>query len=264
MLTIIGCGNANRRDDAVGVTVARRVRERLERHPVPGVQALDCGTAGMEVMFAAKGSDAVILVDAAVTGSEPGAVFEVPSEELERVREPSLNLHDLRWDDALGMGRKIYGDDFPSKVSVFLIEAADTGFGLELSPPVEEAAETVYRTVLDRIAAHAVDRHDTRATWDLQVDRGWVQIPGDVYASLFDGREGVVPFALEDELCFMPVEQITGGLLVKIRNARGDRAIDAGEFLRNQGWDDWGTYPCVARWENSLGALALRRVESNA
>lgn len=262
MLTIIGCGNANRQDDAVGVHVARRIRERLARHPVPGVQALDCGTGGMEVMFAAKGSDAVILVDASASGSEPGAVFEVPGEELEREREPSLNLHDLRWDDALAMGRKVYGHDFPSKVSVFLVEAARTGLGLELSPEVEQAAEVVYQRLLERIAAHAVERHAPEDRWDLTIDRGWIQVPSAVYDRLFEGREGVVPFVLEQEVCIMPVEQVAGGLLVKLRNPRGDRAIDAGEFLRANGWDDWGSYPVVARWESTLGALALAREES--
>lgn len=257
MLTIIGCGNANRRDDAIGVHVARRLRERLDRHPVPGVQAFDCGTAGMEVMFAAKGSDAVILIDASRSGSEPGAVFEVPGSELARERDPSLNLHDFRWDDALAAGRKIYGDDFPSKVTVFLIEAEDVGFGLEVSDPVKAAGDAVFEKVLRHVANHAVARHDTETRWDVVIDKGWVQIPAALYDKLFDGREGVVPFALEEALCFMPVQQVAGGLLVKIRNARGDRAIDAAEFLRGQGWDDWGRYTCSARWETSLGALAL-------
>ena len=259
MLTIIGCGNANCRDDAIGVRVARRLRDRLERHPVPGVRAIDCGTAGMEVMFATKDSDAVILIDAAVSGSEAGAVFEVPGSELVRDREPSLNLHDFRWDDALFAGQKICGADFADKVKVFLIEAQDTGFGLELSEPVEKAGDTVYERVLACIAEHAVARHSPEERWEIQISRGWVQIPVALYEQLFSGRQGVVPFELEGALCFMPVEQVAGGLLVKIRSVAGDRAIDASEFLRANGWDDAGRYTCTARWERTLGALALER-----
>lgn len=262
MLTIIGCGNANRRDDAVGVVIAQRLQERLRRHPVPGIQAIDCGTAGMEVMFAARDSDAVLLVDACRTGAEPGAVFEVPAAELVRERPPDLNLHSFRWDDALVAGERIYGAEFPRRVTVFLIEAEDTGFGFDLSAPVAAAADTVFSRLLDQIAAHAVARHAPTERWSVSIRDGWVQIPAAVYAEVFEDREGVVPFMLEDELCLMPVHQVAGGLLVKLKNPRGDRVIDAAEFLRASGWADQGTYPCAARWERSLGALALAREEN--
>lgn len=261
MLTIIGCGNANRRDDAAGVHVARRLRERLDRHPVPGVRALDCGTGGIDVMFAARGSDAVILIDASVSGSEPGAVFEVPGSELANDHAPSLNLHDFRWDHALAAGQKIYGEDFPDSVTVFLIEASDTGLGLEVSPPVEKAIDTVFDRVLERIANHAVARHAAVEAWDISIRRGSIQVPRTLYDAVFDRREGVVPFVLDGALCLMPVEQVNGGLLVKIRNAKGDRVIDAAEFLRNQGWSDWDDMVCTATWESTLGALSLTRQE---
>lgn len=261
MLTIIGCGNANRRDDAVGVHVARRLRERLDKHPVPGVRALDCGTAGFEVMFAAKDSDAVILVDASVSGSEPGAVFEVPGAELVRAGAPAPNLHAFRWDDALHVGSQLYGASFPSVVTVFLVEAADTGLGTELSEPVQRAAEVVFHRLLERMAAHAVARLPAEVRWEVPIKAGRVQLSAELYDRLFEGREGVVPFVLDDAVCLMPVQQVTGGLLVKIRTPRGDRAVDAAEFLRAQGWDDLGTYVCAGRWEPTLGALALTRTE---
>ena len=83
MLTIIGCGNFNRSDDGVGVIIAQRLQQYLSTHPLPNVQVYDCGTAGMEVMFQARGTQRLIIVDASATGSEPGAVFKVPSSELE-------------------------------------------------------------------------------------------------------------------------------------------------------------------------------------
>lgn len=264
MLTVIGCGNANRRDDAIGVRVVQRLRDRLARHPVPGVQAFDCGTAGMEVMFATAESTSVILVDASSTGSEPGTMFEVPGTELARRREPSLSLHDFRWDDALGAGCKIYGDDFADKVTVFLIEAADTGFGLEVSDAVTAAGDRVYERILEAIAAHAVARHADLSEWTVVVDRGWLQVPVDLYQRVFDDREGVVPFALDEALCFMPVRQVEGGLLAKVKNACGDRSIDASEFLRANGWDDWGRYECRASWESSLGALSIVRQDARS
>ena len=87
------------------------------------MQLLDAGTDGMAVMFAARGCRSLIVVDACRSGSEPGAIFEVPGAELEQRYQPTLNLHDFRWDHALHAGRAIFGEEFPDDVVVLLIEA---------------------------------------------------------------------------------------------------------------------------------------------
>ncbi|WP_017315127.1 hydrogenase maturation protease [Mastigocladopsis repens] len=147
MFTIIGCGNLNRSDDAVGVIIAQRLQQYLAQHPHPHVRVYDCGTAGMEVMFQARGSKKLIIIDASSTGSEPGAVFKVPGKELEALPEPSYNLHDFRWDNALAAGRKIFKEDFPQEVTVYLIEADNLGFGLELSSRVQHSADLVLEEI---------------------------------------------------------------------------------------------------------------------
>ncbi|AUS99012.1 hydrogenase maturation protease [Nostoc sp. CENA543] len=147
MLTIIGCGNLNRSDDAVGVIIAQRLQKYLAENPHPNVQIYDCGTAGMEVMFQARGSKKLVIIDASSTGSEPGAVFLVPGEELATLPEPSYNLHDFRWDHAIAAGKKIFPDDFPQDVIVYLIEAVSLDFGLDLSPVVQNAADLVFEKI---------------------------------------------------------------------------------------------------------------------
>lgn len=158
MLTIIGCGNLNRGDDAVGVIVARRLMEYVERVGVGGVAVFDAGTGGMDVMFQARGAARLILIDANRSGSEPGAIFEVPGSELARDYQPVFSLHDFRWDHALYAGRRIFGASFPAEVTVFLIEAAQLGLGCGLSAAVEAAAERVVaslESIVDRHAACA-------------------------------------------------------------------------------------------------------------
>ena len=144
MLTIIGCGNLNRSDDAVGVIIAQRLQQLLVERPHPQIKIHDCGTAGMEVMFQARGSKQLILIDASSTGSEPGAVFKVPGSELEILPEPSYNLHDFRWHNALAAGRKIFRNNFPEQVTVYLIEAVNLSFGWELSSAVQNSADLVF------------------------------------------------------------------------------------------------------------------------
>ncbi|WP_413199801.1 hydrogenase maturation protease [Nostoc piscinale] len=148
MLTIIGCGNLNRCDDAVGVIIAQRLQQYLAENPHSYVRVYDCGTAGMEVMFQARGSKKLVIIDASSTNSEAGAIFKVPGKELEALPEPSYNLHDFRWDNALAAGRKIFQDEFPEDVTVYLIEAANLGLGLELSPVVKSSADRVFEEVV--------------------------------------------------------------------------------------------------------------------
>ena len=151
MLTIIGCGNTNRSDDAAGVTVAQRLIASLEEQPIADVRVFDAGTSGMDTMFQARGSTALIIIDANISDSEPGSIFEVPGEELESLYELSYSLHDFRWDHALHAGRRIFKEDYPDDVTVFLIEVASTDLGIGLSEPVQKAVDKVTATIWARI-----------------------------------------------------------------------------------------------------------------
>jgi hydrogenase maturation protease len=141
-VAVIGCGNVTRSDDGVGPQVVRALRDR-GLGADPRVRLLDAGTDGMAVMFAARGCRALIVVDAARSGSPPGAVFEVPGAELENDAAPALSAHEFRWDHALYAGRRMYGERFPSDVTVLLVEAQSTAFGTELSASVMAAVDTV-------------------------------------------------------------------------------------------------------------------------
>lgn len=158
MLTIIGCGNLNRSDDGVGVLVAQRLQQYIQEHPVPDVRVFDCGTAGIDVMFQARGSNELIIIDASQTGSEPGAIYEVPGSELAQLPNPSYNLHDFRWDHAIAAGRQIFRDTFPTKVTVYLIEAACLDFGWELSEAVAIAADKVFDLITAQFTLAVAER----------------------------------------------------------------------------------------------------------
>jgi hydrogenase maturation protease len=153
MIAVIGCGNPNRSDDGVGPAVLRLLAGRALARDAQ-VRLLDAGTDGLAVMFAARGCRSLIVVDACRSGSDPGAVFEVPGTELAAPSPPSFTTHEFRWDHALHAGRQVLRDDFPDDVTVLLVEAADIGLGLALSPEVAAAADRV----ADRIEALVGDR----------------------------------------------------------------------------------------------------------
>jgi hydrogenase maturation protease len=151
MIAIVGCGNLNRSDDGVGSEVLRLLAARGVADWAPEARLFDAGTDGMSVMFAARGCRCLVVVDACRSGSEPGAVFEVPGTELAQRHVPSLNLHDFRWDHALFAGRQIFRDDFPGDVTVFLIEAENLELGTALSDAVAAAATKVADRIEDML-----------------------------------------------------------------------------------------------------------------
>lgn len=154
MLTIIGCGNSNRTDDGVGVFVAQKLIEFLKAQSKQNVKVFDAGTGGIDVMFQARGSSRLIIIDASQTGSEAGTIYQVPGEELKREREVSYSLHDFRWDDALFAGRKIFKENFPKDVTVYLIEAESLDLGLEMNQSVIVSAEKVIEKIKKIIAEY--------------------------------------------------------------------------------------------------------------
>ena len=158
MIVVIGCGNPNRSDDGVGPEVVHALQGRGIASD--DVRLLDAGTDGMAVIFAARGCRTLLIIDACRSGSEAGAIFEVPGAELEQQYQPSLNLHDFRWDHALHAGRMLLRDDFPTDVTVLLVEAESIDSGVGLSPAVSAAASKV----VDRVEALILARKPVAQT----------------------------------------------------------------------------------------------------
>jgi hydrogenase maturation protease len=148
---IVGCGNILRGDDAVGPVLVRRL---WELGLPEGVRCADGGTGGMDVAFQMRSVPHVILVDACSSGSEPGAMFRLPGHEVEHLPPvQGINLHAFRWDHALAFARWLLKEEYPAKVTVYLIEAQQFGVGDALSPRVAESMEALCHLLLRDLGA---------------------------------------------------------------------------------------------------------------
>lgn len=267
---VIGCGNLNRSDDGIGVIVAQRLKQWLSDTPCEGVAVFDAGTGGMDVMFQARGATSLILVDACVSGSQPGSIFKLPGEEVTKRPDPGYSLHDFRWDHALYAGQKIFGDAFPCDVTVYLVEAANVSLGFELSPAVAEAADRVVASIRDQIRGSTnrsrSEFSDTQADDTqlmvsqgpsrIEIRRGNVYVEASVYATYFRGLESIILLRQDEKLLLLPVRHAAaGGLLLKVRNPHGDRVVHAQEFLRDQGVDERQEWTLPVQWDRRSAAL---------
>lgn len=154
---IIGVGNPIRRDDCVGLQVARELRHRLEVNPDVSTAELHCG--GIRLMEAMVGYDRAFVIDAMVSGQPAGTVRVLEPAEWSHTRTTN-STHDAELSLALEFGRAA-GLPLPTDVRIWAIEAADVeSLGEHLTPAVESAAAGVVSQMLQSLGL------DDSASWE--------------------------------------------------------------------------------------------------
>ena len=94
------------------------------------------GTAAFEILFQLKGKDRIILVDAVINTGEPvGTLFKLPASAIEGhiQDDPLVFLHSLKWDQALSYAKKIFPDEMPAEIDVYLVAINETRFNTEMT-----------------------------------------------------------------------------------------------------------------------------------
>lgn len=134
-MRIIGCGNADRGDDAAGILVARRLRE-------VGLDSIEHAGDGFALLELWHGSENVVLVDAVLSGAAPGtvSVWDPTSEPL-KAQDCSCSTHGFGPAEAIEIGRAL--GRLPQRIRVYGIEAAQFEPGSTAGPEVLEAVQRV-------------------------------------------------------------------------------------------------------------------------
>ena len=249
---IIGCGNVLCGDDAIGPVLIRRMWER--GLPV-NVRCADGGTGGMDVAFQMRGVPHVILVDACQSGSEPGAIFELPGEEVEQLPPlTGINLHAFRWDHALAFGRWLLKEDYPKKVTVFLIEGEQFQVGDSLSPKVDQAIDLLAERLFGVLNVEQASLTENQATIEFTAD-GYMRLSKEDSERFFP-EDTLVALRRDGQLYLLPTRgAAAGGLMLKRRNARGDRSLLVSELFQFQ--VPVGAF--TATWDKQIAGLRIEQ-----
>lgn len=243
---IVGCGNLLRADDGVGPVLIRHL---WERGLPDGAQLVDGGTAGMDVAFRMRGAEQVVVIDASRTGASPGTIYRVPGPELADLPPlGGVHTHSFRWDNALAFAHWLLKDEYPADVTVFLIEAGGFEPGGDLTPPVEKAMTEVIELIEKDFLAKLRAGDQVEFTGE-----GYVRLDVALAERTFPG-DAAVALCREGELWLVPLRGTdNGGLLLKRRNAAGDRSLLVREVLGDQ--VPVGARPAV--WDPGQGALRI-------
>jgi hydrogenase maturation protease len=142
---VIGVGNALRHDDAAGLEVARRLRERAGAE---GVEVREEAGEAVALLDLWEGAEAVVLVDAVRSGAAPGTIHRVEATSKPipaRLRGPA-STHVLGIYEAIELARAL--DRLPGRVVVYGVEGRRFGAGIGLSDEVRAVTDRLADTVL--------------------------------------------------------------------------------------------------------------------
>jgi hydrogenase maturation protease len=150
---IIGLGNEYRRDDAVGLIVARHLKEAAPEH----VRVLEESGEGTALMDSWKDADAVILIDAIHSGAKPGTLRRLDAHtQPVPTRFFHYSTHAFGAAEAIELARAL--GQLPPRLIVYGIEGETFEAGLGLSPEVEKTAQKVVDRVLGDLHAGGISR----------------------------------------------------------------------------------------------------------
>ena len=142
---VIGCGNADRGDDAAGLLVARRLREM-------GVEAQEQSGEALALMESWRGAGEdveVVLIDAVVTGAPVGTITVWDAREAPVIGDfLRCSTHAFGVAEAIQLARVV--DLLPPRMLIYGIDAGRFDFG---APPSVEVAWAI-EEVAERIRQH--------------------------------------------------------------------------------------------------------------
>ena len=143
---VLGLGNPLLRDDAVGILVAERLKPLLADQA--GIEVDVDYWGGLRLMERMVGYERAIVIDAILSGAEPGTVHVLAPGELPTQR--SASAHDVNLVTAIQFGRQagviLPADDHITLIGIEAVETIE--FGEELTPEVAAAIPNVVEVVL--------------------------------------------------------------------------------------------------------------------
>ncbi len=91
---------------------------------------------------------------------------------------------------------------------------------------------------------------------ELTLNRGSLYLSGLIYERYFRDLEAVILLRKDDDLLVMPVmHAAAGGYLLKLKNTAGDRVINAMDFFRHHGMDEFNPIQFQVIWNTDSAAL---------
>jgi hydrogenase maturation protease len=129
---VMGIGNLLLQDEGAGVRVIEELEKKYEMPD--GVELLDGGTAGIELLQYIDNRDVLILVDVINTGSAAGTISRFEGEDVPAFFQKKISPHQLGISDLLATARLT--GSVPNKIVLLGVDPQSIDTGLELTEVV--------------------------------------------------------------------------------------------------------------------------------
>ncbi len=131
-------------DDSIGVRAVEELQRRY--HFSDGVELLDGGTSGIELLSHIEGRNNLIIIDALKSGHSPGTIVRADGEDVPARFMTRISPHQLGLSDVLAAAT--ISGKLPSNLVLFGIEPKKIELGLGLSDEVKASFDKLLDTVV--------------------------------------------------------------------------------------------------------------------
>ena len=147
---VLGLGNMLLSDEGVGVRAAGAL---IARGRLPaGVEVLDGGTSGMELLEIMMGRDLILVADAiSAEGKAPGEMLRLDGEDLDQFFRQRMSPHQIGLSDVLAALHLM--DAAPGRLVLYGVVPESLELGLELTPAVAAAHDRLVAAIEAEVAA---------------------------------------------------------------------------------------------------------------
>jgi len=150
-IVILGMGNVLLKDEGVGIHIIHALQNSLL--PInANLEIIDGGTSP-NVLYLLDEADSLIIIDAVEGGSEPGTIYRFREGDVEQEGKCLLSMHQIGLLEDIEMME--YTGDRPKDTVIIGVEPKEIGWGLELSPELEQKIPQIVKVVLEEITEEA-------------------------------------------------------------------------------------------------------------
>jgi len=145
---ILGVGNLLLSDEGVGLRVVEKLAASYELPE--GVQTLDGGTLGLDLLYYLEGVENLLIIDAVEMGKEPGALLRLEGDEVPAFLSVKISPHQIGIPDMLFAAK--LKDLYPRNVVLWGVQPGTLDVGLELSPPIAAQVDVLVEKAVEELA----------------------------------------------------------------------------------------------------------------
>ena len=151
-ILVLGLGNILTSDEGVGVRMVERLVDRFE---IPaGVEIVDGGTCGMELLDQLAGREVLIVADAMRADAAPGTVIRLADEDYRARFRTRVSPHQLGLAEVLAS--LTLSDEEPRHIVIIGVVPESLELGLELTATADKGCEAGVEALAAELAALGV------------------------------------------------------------------------------------------------------------